>query len=181
MATGGVVEPPGRAVTASRYTPSTDRPAVLDVGARRRDVARIARRHGPLWRACLRLGWEAADLEQEVLLRILQRQRGASAYDPERSGIGKYLWMATKSALGHVREQAEAEMRGGRGGRREQAMAEVPDSEDAGPSEVRWQDASLQVVGADAVVRFGRGLPYLELLTPSGDVVQVRLGIGPVR
>ena len=101
-----------------KYKRSTDRPDSLDVGERRADVLAIARTQG-LWSAALHLGWEPEDLEQEVLLRIHRRQSTArSAYDPQRAGVGKYLWVSTRSVLGHIVEAAEIAPRGGQGGRR---------------------------------------------------------------
>lgn len=100
-----------------KWRPSTDRPPELDVGVRRGDILAIARRQG-LWRACLALGWDPEDLEQEVLLRLHRRQSTPrSAYDPSRAGLPKYLHVATRSVLSHIQEGEEAESRGGHGGR----------------------------------------------------------------
>lgn len=65
------------------------------------------------------LGWEEGDLDQEVMLRLHIRQTSRrSAYDPSRAGLPSYLWMACSSILSHLRQAAERQPRGGRGGRR---------------------------------------------------------------
>lgn len=84
-----------------RYTASVDRPETLDVGARWLDVRRVAKSH-PHWRRCLRAGWDADDLVNEVMVRVLARQAMASRYDPRRAGLGKYLWTLTGSILANL-------------------------------------------------------------------------------
>lgn len=120
-----------------RYKLSVDRPAGLDVGQRWADVVAIARR-ARAWRACIALGWESEDLEQEVCMRIHRKQNGRrGAYDPRRSGIAKYLHVATRSVLLHIIEATEAEFRGGRGG--QSARELVGATVDVG----LWQDDVL--------------------------------------
>lgn len=86
-----------------RYRPSTDRPAVLDLGARWVDVRRISRRL-PEYQACLDAGWERDDLDAELLMRVIARQRDglASRYNPARSSVGKYLHVLCKGLLLHA-------------------------------------------------------------------------------
>lgn len=79
---------------------STDRPEVLDLGARQRDVERISRSR-PEYARCVRAGIPRGDLDAEVMLQLLLRQRPGlrSRYDPERSGVAKYLNMICRSIL----------------------------------------------------------------------------------
>ena len=99
-----------------RFTPSTDRPATLDLGTRWRDVIRIARRHRS-FRALLTLGWDVDDLGQELVCRVLAKQRTRSAYDPTRSGVARYLHLVTGSLLDDLLASATAASRGGHAGR----------------------------------------------------------------
>ncbi|MEQ1568815.1 MAG: hypothetical protein ABMA64_24470, partial [Myxococcota bacterium] len=99
--------PPGQAAQPERprrYRRSADRPTHLHLDTRWRDVLALARSH-PQYRECLRLGWDREDLDQEIVTRIAAKQDGASAYDRERAGVGKYLWTATRSIVLHLLEQ----------------------------------------------------------------------------
>lgn len=126
-----------------RRVRSPDRPPTLDLGApdRAAQVLRIAGSH-PEWRTCLAAGWDRDDLQQEVLLRVLERQRcgpngGArptSAYDPERSSVAKYLHVLTQSLLRNLRVLqrtlgAPAEVLLGEGERIEQ-LEDPPDEDE---------------------------------------------------
>jgi hypothetical protein len=84
-----------------RYRASTDRPAELDLRERWLDVRRVARSH-PNWRWCIDAGWDPDDLVNEVMLRVLARQSMGSRYDPQRAGLGKYLWTLTGSILANL-------------------------------------------------------------------------------
>lgn len=77
---------------------SKDRPAVLDVQKRWRDVRRISRSLSQ-YRLCLDLGWQRAELDQELLVRVHLRQSMASRYDPTRGSVGKYLVIFCRGAL----------------------------------------------------------------------------------
>lgn len=125
-----------------RRTRSLDRPTSLDLGApdRAAQVLRIAGAH-PEWRTCLAAGWDRDDLQQEVLLRVLERQRcgpngerPSSAYDPERSSVAKYLHVLTQSLLRNLRVLqrtlgAPAEVLLGEGERIEQ-LEDPPDEDE---------------------------------------------------
>ena len=100
-----------------RSTPSTDRPAALDVAARLGDLRAIARR-SPWWRRCLVAGWDEEDLDQELAVRLQHRQRpvrefrgrheySASRYDPRRSSVGKYLYTFVRSNLLQLWQKAQ--------------------------------------------------------------------------
>ncbi len=78
--------------------PSLDRPATLDVGARRSEILALARRC-PEWRRCLAAGIDREDLEQEILCRFHARQSMPSRYDPSRSGFGRYCTLLARSVM----------------------------------------------------------------------------------
>lgn len=123
LAQGVVVTPWG---AKARYRRSNDRPADLDIAARRGDILKLAKaigaptgRPGPLW--CLltgKLGWDQDDLHQEIIAWLIHKQAlPGSRYDPERASAGKYLWTAIQSIMRQLAEKAETDSRGGRGGR----------------------------------------------------------------
>lgn len=80
-----------------RYAPSLDR--ALDLSTRWRDVLRITRSHGSLYRACVSRWPSSDDLDQEVLTRVIARQGMRSRYDPDRASVSKYLYTLTRSIL----------------------------------------------------------------------------------
>lgn len=90
------------------FKPSTDRPAVLDVRERAEDVRKIARSHGLFFRV-VKAGWDEDDLDQEIFLRVLERQEMPSKYDPARAGVGRYLYLLTRSILLNLLEKAHVE------------------------------------------------------------------------
>lgn len=107
--------PPGeivatRPVGRRRYRPSVDRPTHLDFEGRHREMLALARKH-PQYLEVLRgwrtKGYERDDLDHELLVRLAARQElPDSAYDPSRSGFGKYVYTAMGSLLLHLVETA---------------------------------------------------------------------------
>ena len=77
---------------------SKDRPEVLDVGKRYRDVKRIGRSL-PQYRYCLELGWSREELDQQLLVRVHLRQSMPSRYDPTKASVSKYLVVFCRSQL----------------------------------------------------------------------------------
>ena len=103
--TGMLTKPP-----VLSFRPSTDRPAILDVRERSEDVRKIARSHGLFFR-CVRAGWDEDDLDQEIFLRVLERQEMGSKYHPDRAGVGKYLFVLTRCILMNLLEKAKVRER----------------------------------------------------------------------
>ena len=71
-----------------RYHGQVERPHRLEVAELRDDILSIAADQGAWW-ACLQRGWARADLEQEVLTRVIARQSMPSRYDSARAGPTK--------------------------------------------------------------------------------------------
>lgn len=88
------------------YPRSTDRPLWLHLG-RLDEVLALAKSRPlrGLYTACLRAGWEAEDLEQELVLRLLEKQGEGSTYDPGRGGVGTYLHRVALGLLVHLLEE----------------------------------------------------------------------------
>jgi len=74
----------------------------FDLAARLDDVRRIAWRT-PSFRSAVRSGHDPDDLLQEVYVRLLMRQRGRSAYDPDRGSFGRYVWIVVRSVIRNYR------------------------------------------------------------------------------
>jgi len=70
------------------------------------EVWRTARRL--YWRSfsrrVLRVGLDPEDVWQDVAVGIIRRQKGASKWDPSRSGMVHYLWIVIGSLVSHCIE-----------------------------------------------------------------------------
>jgi len=55
-------------------------------------------------RRVVRVGMDPEDTWQDVALGIIRRQRGASRWDPTRSGMVHYLWVMIGSLVSHAVE-----------------------------------------------------------------------------
>lgn len=67
------------------------------------EVWRTARRlyYKRFSRRVLKVGLDAEDCWQDVAVGIIRRQRGASRWDPARSGLVHYLWIIIGSLVNH--------------------------------------------------------------------------------
>lgn len=57
---------------------------------------------------CTKRGWELEDVIAGTVLRIIENEKTPSRYDPARSSLSNYVWIATRSYLSHLAETAQA-------------------------------------------------------------------------
>lgn len=80
----------------------------LDVGARYDEVRRLICAC-PAYRRAVADGWDADDLLQDALMRLVSRQLGRSAWDPSRRSLGGYVWMVARSTIAnYIRDHSRA-------------------------------------------------------------------------
>ncbi len=129
---------------ARKYRLSPDRS--LDLAARWRDVIKMTRSHRSLYAKALRAGWQAEDLDQEVLTRVVAR---AGSYEPDRSSTGRWLFIITRSILLNLLDKVM---------RKKREMLDLRIAEAHGEADAE-ADADLLAEIADEVV--GGHLPPL--------------------
>jgi DNA-directed RNA polymerase specialized sigma24 family protein len=125
----------------------------LDLANRWTEVRRMARSHRSLYAAALRAGWDAEDLDQEILARVVAR---AHRFDPRRGSWSKFVWLLTRSVTLNLLSRAKA--------RREDVVAE-PESWD--PADQREDSAAplaSLVAYLDDLVLAGEAAPELPRL-----------------
>lgn len=59
---------------------------------------------------CAKRGWELDDVIAGVVLQIVENEKTPSRYDPTRSSLSNYVWLATRSYLSNLGETAQARL-----------------------------------------------------------------------
>jgi DNA-directed RNA polymerase specialized sigma24 family protein len=82
---------------------------MLDLARHHEDVRRLTWRH-PLFRVAVELGHDADDVMQEVMLRLLRRQQGRSAFDVSRGSMSNYVHLSVGSIVANYIRDHHADL-----------------------------------------------------------------------